>query len=216
MCGELKMSGDTTVPDWNEVKCPHCKKSMRFDATICPYCQTPATPQELTNRKSEHKAGLIGCGAIVVLAILGLAYCSPRQSDQPERDATNASAPLSNSTTATTQSEANKPTGPVLSPAQQNAVRSAKQYLSFQPFSRVGLIEQLSSSAGEGYEKADATTAVNSLTVDWNENASKAAARYLEISGFSCKGLIDQLKSDAGDGYTADQAKHGAKSAGAC
>jgi len=34
---------------------------------------------------------------------------------------------------------------------QNNAVRSAKQYLSMQGFSRGGLIRQLSSDAGSGY-----------------------------------------------------------------
>jgi hypothetical protein len=34
---------------------------------------------------------------------------------------------------------------------QNNAVRSAKQYLSMQGFSRNGLIRQLSSEAGDGY-----------------------------------------------------------------
>lgn len=44
--------------------------------------------------------------------------------------------------------------------SQQNAVASAKNYLSLQGFSRHGLIAQLSSSAGEGYSVRDATVAV--------------------------------------------------------
>src|SRR4051812_43353564 len=61
-----------------------------------------------------------------------------------------------------------------LTPSQANAVRSAEQYLSMTGFSRDGLIEQLSSDAGERYSVADATAAVDSLTVDWNENAAKS------------------------------------------
>lgn len=99
---------------------------------------------------------------------------------------------------------------------QKNAVRSAKQYLRMSGFSRDGLIEQLSSSAGDGYEVADATAAVDSLDVDWNENAAKSAKQYLSMSGFSCAGLIEQLSSDAGDGYTVSQATYGAQQAGAC
>ena len=49
---------------------------------------------------------------------------------------------------------------------QKNAVRSAKQYLSFAGFSRSGLIQQLSSDAGDGYKVADATIAVDSLRPD--------------------------------------------------
>ena len=99
---------------------------------------------------------------------------------------------------------------------QSNAVRSASQYLSMSGFSRKGLIDQLSSSYGDGYDKADATIAVDSLDVDWNEQAARSAAQYLEMSGFSCNGLIDQLSSSAGDKYTKDQATYGAKQAGAC
>lgn len=99
---------------------------------------------------------------------------------------------------------------------QKNAVRSAKQYLSFQGFSRSGLIEQLSSDYGDGYNVADATVAVDSLNVDWNKQAVRSAKQYLNMQGFSCKGLIRQLSSDAGDGYTESQATYGARQAGAC
>jgi hypothetical protein len=103
-----------------------------------------------------------------------------------------------------------------LSVSQNNAVRSAKQYLSISGFSRTGLISQLSSDAGDGYDVADATVAVDSLSIDWNEEAVRSAKQYLSISGFSCKGLISQLSSSAGDGYTVSQATYGAKQAGVC
>jgi len=99
---------------------------------------------------------------------------------------------------------------------QNNAVRSAKQYLSMQGFSRGGLIRQLSSDAGDGYKVADATVAVDSLNIDWNKEAVKSANQYLSIQGFSCKGLIQQLSSSAGDRYTASEASYGARQSGAC
>ena len=99
---------------------------------------------------------------------------------------------------------------------QKNAVRSAKAYLSFSGFSRRGLIEQLSSSYGDGYNVADATVAVDSLNVDWNAQAVVSAKQYLEMMGFSCRGLIEQLSSSAGDKYTRSQAAFGAQQAGAC
>ena len=103
-----------------------------------------------------------------------------------------------------------------LTPSQINATRSAEQYLSMSGFSRVGLIGQLSSDAGDGYSVVDAKAAVDSLSVDWDENAAKSAKQYLDISGFSCKGLIEQLSSSAGDKYTVAQATYGARAAGAC
>lgn len=105
---------------------------------------------------------------------------------------------------------------PKLTGPQKNAVRSARQYLSLTGFSRDGLIEQLSSDYGEGYDEADATIAVDSLDVDWNENAVRSAKQYLELTGFSCKGLIEQLSSSAGGKFTESQARHGAQAAGAC
>lgn len=99
---------------------------------------------------------------------------------------------------------------------QRKAVRSAKSYLSFQAFSRDGLIQQLSSQYGDGYSVSDATAAVNSLSVNWNAQAVKSANQYLEMMGFSCSGLIQQLSSDAGDKYTKSQATYGAQQAGAC
>jgi hypothetical protein len=108
------------------------------------------------------------------------------------------------------------PETPGLTGPQRNAVRSANQYLSMSGFSRDGLIEQLSSSYGDGYDVADATVAVDSLDVDWNENAAKSARQYLSMTGFSCNGLIEQLSSSYGDKYTASQAAYGARAAGAC
>lgn len=103
-----------------------------------------------------------------------------------------------------------------LTDPQKNAVRSANSYLSMQGFSRDGLIAQLSSPYGDGYSVADATAAVDSLSVDWNEQAARSAQQYLGMMGFSCNGLIQQLSSDAGDQYTNEQASYGAKKAGAC
>lgn len=104
-----------------------------------------------------------------------------------------------------------KLTGP-----QKNARRSAETYLEMKGFSRNGLIQQLSSDAGDGYEKADATAAVDSIDVNWNEQAARSAKDYLNMMGFSCDGLVDQLSSSAGDGFTKEEASYGAKQAGAC
>ena len=98
-----------------------------------------------------------------------------------------------------------------LSPAsQQNAVRAAKDYLDYTAFSHKGLIQQL--VVGDGYSTEDATLAVNSITVDWNEQAAKAAKNYLDYTAFSHSGLITQLT--VGDGYTPAQAAYGVAAVG--
>lgn len=143
--------------------------------------------------------------AVLLFAILG--------GGGPNRAGTATSA------VSVAQTPATRPItepGPRLSGPQINAARSAQRYLRMSGFSREGLIQQLSSSYGDGYDLADATAAVDSLDVDWNENAVRSARQYLNLSGFSCRGVIEQLSSSAGDQYTVAQATYGAEHAGAC
>lgn len=98
--------------------------------------------------------------------------------------------------------------------AQQNAIGSAEDYLATQAFSRAGLIEQLSSSYGEGYSKADATFAVDHLHVNWNQEAVRSAKEYLSTQHFSRAGLIEQLSSSYGEGFTVAQATYAADHVG--
>ncbi|WP_224390466.1 Ltp family lipoprotein [Pseudonocardia sp. ICBG1293] len=101
-----------------------------------------------------------------------------------------------------------EPTTPALSVSRQNAVASAESYLDYTAFSRQGLIDQLTF---EDYSTADATYAVDHVSVDWNEQAAKSAKSYMDYSSFSRGSLIDQLEYE---GFTAAQAKHGADSVG--
>jgi len=93
------------------------------------------------------------------------------------------------------------------SPSQQNALRKAQEYLSLSAFSRQGLIEQLQY---EGFSVADATFAVDSITVDWNQQAALKAQEYLSLSAFSRSGLREQLQYE---GFTPSQAAYGVAAA---
>jgi hypothetical protein len=97
---------------------------------------------------------------------------------------------------------------------QKNALASAQQYLQISAFSRAGLIQQLTSSYGEGYALADATYAVDHVNVDWNQEAVKAAKEYLAIMPFSHAGLVQQLSSPYGGQFTVAQAEYGVTQAG--
>ena len=92
--------------------------------------------------------------------------------------------------------------------SQQNAKRAAENYLEFTAFSRTGLIKQL---VFEKYSTADATWAVDHMTVNWNEQAAKSAKKYLELTSFSRPGLIEQLEFE---GYTPAQAEYGVSKTG--
>jgi hypothetical protein len=103
---------------------------------------------------------------------------------------------------------------PEFTVSQEQAIESAESYLDFSAFSRLGLIDQLSSEYGEGFSTADATFAVDHITVDWNEQAAKSAKSYLEFSSFSRAGLIDQLVSEYGEQFTQEQAVYGVNQTG--
>jgi hypothetical protein len=106
------------------------------------------------------------------------------------------------------------PAAPAPTVAQEQALESAKSYLDMGGFSRAGLIDQLSSSAGEGFAKADAIWAVKHAHADWNEQAVLSAKSYLDMGGFSRASLIDQLSSSAGEGFTVAQATYAANQVG--
>jgi len=117
---------------------------------------------------------------------------------------------------ATPQSANPTKTSQNLTGQQRNALKAAKSYLNISAFSRDGLIHQLSSSAGSGFDVNDATIAVDSMGIDWNREAVKSAQEYLKFMPFSCNGLVRQLSSGAGSKFTESQANFGARQAGAC
>jgi len=91
---------------------------------------------------------------------------------------------------------------------QENAREKVGSYLRVSAFSRSGLIKQLEF---EGFSTADASYAVDAITVDWNEQSAKKAKSYLDISAFSRSGLIDQLLFE---GFTQAQAEYGVNMTG--
>ncbi len=105
---------------------------------------------------------------------------------------------------------------PQYTTSQQQAITAAEGYLSDgQGFSRAGLISQLDSPSGNGFSQADATFAVNHVSVNWDQQAAIAAKGYVsDGQGFSYSGLVQQLESSAGSQFTHAQAVYGAKAAG--
>jgi hypothetical protein len=90
--------------------------------------------------------------------------------------------------------------------ANRRALQSAESYLAMSGFSKKGLYEQLSSSAGEGFTQAEAQYAVDHVDANWNKEAVESARSYLEMSPMSRDALIEQLSSSAGEGFTYEQA----------
>ncbi len=151
-------------------------------------------------------------GAVVVLGLIGagISSCGGTAStvktvtvEKQSPATSDAAAPAASSTPKPKHSAKPKPTMTV---SQEQAIQSAQSYLAMGGFSRAGLINQLSSSSGEGFPKADAIYAVDHVQANWNQEAVESAKSYLQMGGFSRAGLIEQLSSPSGEGFTRAQA----------
>lgn len=164
--------------------------------------------------------------ALLPLLLVGVVACSETPVASPQRGTSTSSTPTTSSQTpvaaptTTTQPTTTPPVttsaAPQYSPQVENARQAAQSYLDFTAFSRTGLINQLSSRAGDGFPLDVATEAVDSLGLDYNAEAAQSAQEYLRFESFSCAGLIEQLSSSAGSGYTQAQATYGAHQTDAC
>ena len=167
------------------------------------YPTPPPTPAPRKPWVARHKV-LTGIGALLVLGVgsslvrggsgttpattapvVASSTVAKTTSAQPATSTTSTTttqAPAPASTTTTTAPAA--PAAPALSPQQELAAQAAENYLRLSGFSRAGLIKQLSSEAGDGYSVKDATAAVDSLSIDWNEQAVRSAEAYLKLTAF--------------------------------
>lgn len=154
------------------------------------------------------KAAAATSGAAFVAAMLIACGGNPSPNPTPTSPAVTTApttAPTAQPTTAPTR----RPSSPPADGAEQaNATRAAQEYLTDQHFSRTGLIKQLKF---EGYPTKAATTAVDSLHMDWNEQAALVARDYLQSQAFSKKSLTSQLEFD---GFTSTQAQYGVAHSG--
>jgi hypothetical protein len=179
---------------------------------------TPALQKETRIKKFLKITGIVVGAFLALCVVIALvapapsedkAEATPRVEQQQRKSVENVTTEPQK---ADDQIEKNEPTPepaePEMTSGQENAVESAESYLEYSGFSREGLIQQLSSDAGEGFAKADATFAVNHVDVNWNEEAVESAQDYLDYSSFSSDGLIEQLSSSAGEGFTLAQAQY--------
>ncbi|MBF0688545.1 MAG: Ltp family lipoprotein [Cellulomonas sp.] len=102
--------------------------------------------------------------------------------------------------------------------SQQNAYVQAKNYLDNMPFSRAGLLAQLTSEYGGQFPLEDAEFGLVRLeaegAVDWSAEAVEAAQSYQETLPMSRQALIDQLTSEYGSQFTLEQATHAVNTLG--
>jgi len=122
-----------------------------------------------------------------------------------------ASAPSTPAPVATQPAAAPASSAPAsMTGSQQQAVDAAEGYLSDgEGFSAYSLLQQLTSSFGNGFSQSDAQFAISDLSPDWDAQAVDAAKGYLsDGEGFSPSSLTQQLTSDDGNGFTPAQAEY--------
>jgi len=100
------------------------------------------------------------------------------------------------------------PVAPSETTSQRNAVRKAKDYLSYTAFSHDGLVDQLEY---EQFSHEDAVYGADNSGGNWNEQAANKARSYMDYSSFSRGSLIAQLEYDK---FTREQAEYGANAVG--
>lgn len=206
--------------------CKNCGKEIEPGAKFCKECgapvEAPAQPQagpeiipEVKPKKAK-KPFYKRWWFWVIVAILVLGSCgqSGSKTNGEETPSAVATKPKEEDTTAVTSKTELKPSETTVpadnsTTGEKNALKKAKNYLSFTAFSRTGLIAQLEY---EGFSNAEATYAVDKCGADWKEQAEKKAKSYLQISAFSKKGLVEQLEYE---GFTSDEATHGVDNCGA-
>jgi hypothetical protein len=224
------------------VKCDDCGREVSTEAVACPHCGRPTnadaasisdpastqppqrtvTPtQPVTSTQPVRKKNWflrhkILTGILALIAIGAISSAGLQGGNGSGSSSDSASNPPAALSTPPAPNPPPPPPASNMTTSQEQAVKSAEAYLSTgSGFSRAGLIQQLSSSAGEGFSRADAVFAVNHLRVNWNAQAVKSAKAYMSSgSGFSRAGLIQQLSSSAGEGFTYAQAVYAANQVG--
>lgn len=167
----------------------------------------PTTTPPKKHHPIRKILGAILAGLIAIMVIAVATTPSPKTNNQVQTNTPAQTSPAAPTPAApsTQAPAASQPTG-----SQQQALQSAQSYLAMGTgFSRAGLIQQLSSSAGEGFSMTDAMWAVDHSGANWNQQAVESAKGYLAMgTGFSRADLYQQLTSSAGEQFTPAQAEY--------
>ena len=172
---------------------------------------------------------VVGAVAVILGSMLAGVYSgSSDDSAAPDAPAATEVAAASPAAATEESKKAAKPKTPEKAAAEKpaeasgtvgqlQAAAAAKSYLdSGMGFSAASLLQQLTSSAGNGFAQADAQWAIDHSGADWNAQALAAAKGYLDSGmGFSEASLNGQLTSSAGNQFTPEQAQYAVSKAGA-
>jgi hypothetical protein len=158
---------------------------------------------------SKYRVVLVLTLAIVLAgATMGSDSCGTSTKTTADKGSSGGGGGTKEQAAKPATNEKPTPAEPDTTAGQEEALQSAQDYVDLAGISKAGLIQQLSSSAGEGFSKADATYAANHVGADWNAEAVESAKDYLDIGGMSKSSLYEQLTSSAGEKFTPAEAQY--------
>jgi hypothetical protein len=171
-------------------------------------------PQALPRKPHRVRNTILAIAGAIVLIIIVASVASAGKDNtaagSSPRSVATSRAPSQADTTPSPAAHA----APQYTPEQHQAVEAAEQYLQMGGFSRLGLIQQLDSSSGNGFPESVAKFAVRHVKVNWDRQAAEAAKGYMQQGGFSYSSMVQQLDSPYGNDFTYRQAVYGAKAVG--
>ena len=192
------------MPKIEKIRCKSCREPINLadqknGRLKCPACGTvhKLQPQHIRPRWKAYRPQFllaVGGAAVLIVLLLVLILSLVCCSGSPEETTPVTTEPVV--------------TQEVLTPAQQDAVDLAKNYLDQAAFSYLGLVSQLEYD-GIDYETAD--FAVARCGADWYLQAELSARSYLELGGFDRQTMIDTLLFE---GFTNAEAAYGADAVG--
>lgn len=156
----------------------------------------------------------ITIAVVIVLGVIGNLLGDDPTAATPAAPPAKTSTPAAPETTPVepepevTPTETEPAEEPEVSSEFRAALKSAEDYLAFMPFSKAGLLDQLTSEHGSQFPKDAAEYAVENVEVDWKEQALLAAIQYRETMSMSKKAIHDQLTSEYGERFTKKQADY--------
>ena len=172
-------------------------------------------PQQ--SKKSHTVLKIIGILALVFFlftacsAIVFSGAPNPESTPTPTVTVTETQEPTESAaptTPETTETKTQEPTKPAVDDEKAVALESAQTYVDMLPFSKEGLLDQLTSEYGGQFTKADAKWAVENVNADWNAEALESAKSYMDVMPMSKAALKDQLMSEYGGQFTEAQADY--------
>ena len=178
-------------------------------APYAPFTPQPPVPQPPAPKRPWFKRKRVVIPAILLAgAVIG--GTQGTSTDPGPKPATTYTQPADKPAAATT-----KPAPKVENiPAEHSAaLKQAQSYNDLMHFSKKGLYEQLTSSAGAGFPKDAAQYAVDNVNADWKANALAKAESYRETMSMSNADIKHQLLSDV-EGFTQDEVAYAMKNLG--